>query len=140
MLMPIPLKLFHKTETEGAVHKSFNKYLVTLKPKPHKERTQTRITHFSLRTQIKIFSVKLLQTKIKHPMKRLSVMIKQALSLRCREPSTYVNYTCSLYIKTHKIYVFISLLQKRSFTKLLVKDTEIKNTKGLLPPNKGILE
>jgi hypothetical protein len=34
------LKLFHKIETEGTLHSSFNEATVTLIPKPHKEPTK----------------------------------------------------------------------------------------------------
>ena len=73
--MPILLRVFHKTETEGTLPNSFYEATITLIPKPHKKLTTKedyRLISLYKNIQAKIF-IKILAnqiqehiTKIKH--------------------------------------------------------------------------
>jgi hypothetical protein len=71
-LIPILLKLFHKTETKGTLPNSFNEATITLIPKPHKDpKEKENFTTISLMNiDAKIFS-KILANRIQEHIKMI---------------------------------------------------------------------
>jgi hypothetical protein len=75
-LIDILFKLFHKTETEATLPKSFYESTVMLIPRPHKDpRKKENFRSISLMNIDANYSIKFSQTESKNTSKRSSIVI-----------------------------------------------------------------
>ena len=104
-IIPILLKQFHKIETEGTLHNSFNEAAITLIPKPHKNQTKKENFRpiFLINISAKILNKILLNQSKNTSKQRSFIMIVQASAHGCRDGLIYKIHQCSpLYKQTQR--------------------------------------